>query len=93
MNGNFPQFRDLYEMFLGWPTQTQSGLLLSVSLWIIGGNILSIYSLKRRGIPLWNIIVSSPKVAFGFNRVEWAILACLAVASLSSAMWGISAQY
>lgn len=80
------------DAFLGWPTQTQIGVVMFAATWLIGGNILFYFSMRRRGIPYWKIMVPSFKTTFGLNGKEWLILAALAVTSLSFAAWGISAQ-
>jgi hypothetical protein len=59
--------------------------------WLIGGNILTYFSMRRRGIPYWKILIPSMKIAFGMNRKEYLILGALAVSSLAFAYWGISA--
>lgn len=60
--------------------------------WLVGGNILMYFSLKRRGIPYWKVLVPSFKTTFGLNGKEYLILGILAVTSLGFAMWGVSAQ-
>ena len=87
-----PDFDFFIEAFLGWPTQTQIGVVMFAATWLIGGNILFYFSMKRRGIPYWKIMVPSFKTTFGLNGKEWFILALLAVTSLSFASWGFSAQ-
>ncbi len=89
---NIPTFGDFYQMFLGWPQQTQIGIVMFAATWLIGGNILMYFSMKRRGIPYWKVLVPSFKTTFGLSGKEYLILAVLAFTSLSFAVWGISAQ-
>ncbi len=88
-----PDLDFIIEAFLSWPTQTQIGIIMFAATWLIGGNLLFYFSMKRRGIPYWKILVPSFKTTFGLNAKEWLILAGLAVTSLSFGAWGISAQY
>ena len=88
-----PTFSDFYQIFLNWPLQTQIGIILFASIWIIGGNTLIYISLRRRGVPYWKAFFPTTRVFRGFNKTEFIILALLAIASLSSGMWGISAQH
>ncbi len=87
-----PSLDYFIEAFLNWPTQTRIGFIMFAATWLIGGNILFYFSMRRRGIPYWKILVPSFKTAFGLNSKEWCILAVLAVTSLSFASWGINAQ-
>ena len=86
---NIPNFS---ELFLSWPTETQIGMVLFAVTWLVGGNILIYFSMKRRGIPYWKIIIPSVKIPFGMDGKEYLILGALAALSLTFAMWGISAQ-
>ena len=88
-----PTFSDFYEIFLNWPMQTQIGIVLFFSIWVIGGNILVYISMRRRDLPWWKAFIPTTRVFRGFNKTEFIILALLAIASLSSGMWGISAQH
>ncbi len=87
-----PDFNFFIEAFLSWPTQTQIGIVLFAVTWLIGGNVLFYFSMKRRGIPYWKILIPSFKTTFGLNGKEWFILAVLAFTSLSFGIWGMSAQ-
>ena len=89
---NVPSFGDFYEIFLSWPTQTQMGIVLFAATWLVGGNILMYFSMKRRGISYWKILIPSFKTTFGLNSKEYSILGALAVSSLAFAVWGMSAQ-
>ncbi len=89
---NVPTFATLYEAFLTWPTQTQVGLVMFAATWLVGGNIVIYFSMKRRGIPYWRVFVPSYRFKLGLNAKEYVILAVLACLSLGFAMWGISAQ-
>jgi len=89
---NVPSFSDIFEIFLSWPTQTQLGIVLFAVTWLVGGNILMYFSMKRRGIPFWKILIPSFKTTFGLNGKEYLILGALAVSSLAFAAWGINAQ-
>ncbi|MFT5521385.1 MAG: hypothetical protein ACI9IA_001986 [Enterobacterales bacterium] len=57
-----PTFSDFYEMFLNWPLQTQIGIVLFACIWILGGNVLTYFSLKRRGLPWWKAFIPTIKV-------------------------------
>lgn len=87
-------FRDFnpFEVILGLPMQAKIGFTLFAVIWIVGGNILLYYSMKRRGIPFFKIAVPSFKTLVGFNTREYVILAALALSSLASGFWGMSAQ-
>ncbi len=87
-----PTFASVYEIFLSLPLQTQIGIVMFASIWIVGGNILTYYSLRRRGIPWWKAFIPTTKVFAGFSKIEYGILGFLAIASLGSAMWGMNAQ-
>jgi len=87
-----PDFDFFIDAFIGWPAQTQFGIVMFAATWLIGGNILFYFSMKRRGIPYWKILIPSFKTTFGLNGREYLILAALAVTSLTFATWGASAQ-
>ncbi|WP_419811054.1 hypothetical protein [Bacterioplanoides sp.] len=87
-----PGFDFIIEAFLGSPAQTQIGMVMFAATWLIGGNILFYFSMKRRDIPYWKIIIPSFITIFDLNGREWLILAGLAITSLSFALWGSSAQ-
>ena len=80
------------EMFSNFPIQTQVGIGLMAVVWLIGGNVLLYFSMKRRSIPYWKILIPFSGTIFGFNTKEWFILALLAVTALLFGMWGISYQ-
>jgi hypothetical protein len=87
-----PTPSELFESILAtWPDQALIGIGLFLGIWIIGGNLLFMFSLYRRGIPAWKLFLPSSKVFSGLNSKEWGVLLVLAFLSIVSVKWGFSA--
>ena len=89
---NVPTFSQLLESMQSWPLQTQIGVFLFAAIWIIGGNIVFLRSLKRRGISWRKSLIPAISHFTGLNKSEWLALGVLAVVSLAFGAWGISGQ-
>jgi hypothetical protein len=87
--GALPAF-DFWEMFSAWPVQSQVSCILVVTIWVGGGNLLSYFSLRRRGIPYYKSLNPFSGVGLDFNKTELLILALLAISSLAIGFWGMA---
>ena len=88
-----PNFDLFLEAVLSWPLQTKIGMALFAITWLVGGNVLMHFSLRRRGIPYWKTMFPTPdgfRAVFGLNWNEWLVLVLLALTAFSFAAWGMA---
>ncbi len=86
-----PGVETLVQSIADLPDHNFTAIVIGVLLWLVGGNIVGYLSLKRRGIPFWQVMVpdlNAFKAVFGMNIIEWLIIIALAVISLSLIYWG-----
>lgn len=88
-----PTFSEFFRIMQAWPLQTQIGLFLSAAIWIIGVNIISFRSHKRRGSPWWKYYVPSVSDFTGLNKNEWFAIGVLVAISMGFGVWGMMGQY
>jgi len=87
-----PTPSELFQTILAtWPDQAFIGFGLFFGIGLIGGNLVFMYSLRRRGLPYWKLFLPSSKVFSGLNSKEWGVLLVLAFLSITSVNWGFSA--
>ena len=89
---NVPTFSELLEIMQGWPLRTQVGIFMFAAIWIIGVNVISFRSHRRRGSPWWKYFVPSLSDFTGLNKNEWLAIGLLAVVSMGFGVWGMVGQ-
>ncbi len=72
------------------PTAALILMVLSMSTWLIGGNILVAFHFRRRGLPMWSGLIPFRFRLSDFNATEWLIFAALLVVAVGCGVEGVS---
>jgi len=89
-SANVPDMKFFIDSFQSWPIEAQIGITAAFLLWMIGGNIIILSSMRRRGISFWKILLPSFTIFTGMNKSERLALLSLGILAMVMGNWGVS---